>query len=213
MIDWLSANWGQLAQLAAQHLWLSFWPIVVGAAVSVPLGALASRLPWLRSISTIASSVLYTIPSLAMFLALPAILGTRILDPINVVVALSIYAVALMTRTAIDAFAAVPASVRASATALGFSRLQQMVQVELPLAIPTLVSGLRVVAVSTISLVSVGALIGVGGLGMLFTAGYQRNDPGEILAGMVTILLLAFAVDALLLLFGRALTPWRRRHP
>jgi osmoprotectant transport system permease protein len=157
-----------------------------------------------------AAGVLYTVPSLALFVVLPGILGTRILSEVNIVVALTIYTVALLVRTVADALAAVPGLVVAAATALGYKPVRRFIDVELPLAVPVLIAGLRVATVSNISLVSVGALIGVGGLGELFTEGFQLNFPTEIVTGIVLIMLLALIGDALLLGLGRVATPWSR---
>jgi len=210
VIGWFAHNGDRLADLLGEHLWLTVWPLVATLVVSVPLGAAAARVRWLRGLLLPLSGVLYTIPSLALFLVLPSLLGTRVLDPINVIVALSLYGCALMVRTAVDAFTQVPASVQEAATALGYGRLRRFASVDLPLAAPVLVAGMRVVTVSTVSLVSVGALIGVGGLGVLFTSGYQRSYPAEVGAGIITILALALVLDGLLILVGRLLTPWQR---
>jgi osmoprotectant transport system permease protein len=136
--------------------------------------------------------------------------GLQILDPLNVVIALTIYAAALLVRAVPEALDAVPADVIDSATAMGFTSLRRALTVELPLALPVLFANIRVVAVTNISLVSVGSVIGIGGLGQLFTQGYQRDYPDEILAGIIAIVVLALVFDALLYLLGRALTPWTR---
>jgi len=208
--DWIPRNTDLIVRLLGVHTLLALIPVVIGLVIAVPLGWLASRNPGLRSVLIPAASVLYTIPSLAVFIVLPAVLGTQILDPLNVVVALTIYTVALLVRSVSDALAAVPALVVAAATAMGYKPGRRFVSVELPLAVPVLVAGLRVAAVSNISLVSVGALIGVGGLGQLFTEGYQRDFPTEILTGIVLIVALALVVDGLLVLAGRFATPWTR---
>ncbi|GAA1875472.1 ABC transporter permease subunit [Pseudonocardia ailaonensis] len=208
--DWIPRNLDLIGNLLVVHVVLALIPVVVGLVLAVPIGWLASRSRVLRGILVPAASVLYTIPSLAVFIVLPAILGTQILDPLNVVVALSIYTVALLVRSVADALAAVPALVVAAATAMGYRPAKRFVSVELPLAVPVLIAGLRVAAVSNISLVSVGALIGVGGLGRMFTEGYQRDFPTEIITGIVLIVALALVVDGLLVLLGRAITPWTR---
>ena len=109
-----------------------------------------------------ASSLLYTIPSLALFIILPTVLGTRILDPVNVVVALTIYAVALLVRATLDAFESVDRGHPAGRRRHGLPPLRRFLQIDLPLSLPVLFAGLRVVSVSNISMVSVGAVIGVG---------------------------------------------------
>lgn len=153
------------------------------------------------------SGLLYTIPSLPLFVIMPAILGTRILDPINVVATLTVYAFALMVRVASDAFASVDTDVIASATAVGHSAWSRLRLVELPLAGPVLLAGLRVVSVSTVSLVSVGSIIGVNSLGHLFLDGFQRDFPEEIMIGIIGSLLIAFVFDSALVLIGRLVMP------
>lgn len=209
-MEWAWQNRDMVLELFWQHTWLSVVPIVIGFVLAVPIGWYASRHPRLRGTLLGAGSVLYTIPSLALFVTLPGMIGTGFLDPLNVVVALSLYAVAIMVRTAADAFESVSPAVLDSATATGYSSRQRGFGVELPLAGPVLLAGLRVVSVSTISLVSVGALIGVSNLGSLFTNGYRRDFLTEIMVGLVGIVLLALVIDALLVLAGRVLMPWDR---
>jgi osmoprotectant transport system permease protein len=182
--------------------------MVLGLLIAVPLGQLARRNRTLRTVVTTGSSLLYTIPSLALFIILPPILGTRILDPLNVVVALTIYAVALLVRAAMDAFDS--EDLRMAAVSLGFKPTARFLQIDLPLSLPVLFAGLRVVSVSNISLVSVAALLGVGNLGMLFTDGLQRTFVTEVVVGIIAILLLALIMDAFLVLLEKLLTPWTR---
>jgi osmoprotectant transport system permease protein len=209
-MDWFLANSGMVLERAGQHLALALVPMVLGLAISIPLAQLARRHQVLRSVVLTASSLLYTIPSLALFIILPTILGTRILDPLNVVVALTIYAVALLVRAALDAFDSVDKDVSQAAAAMGYKPLARFLQVDLPLSLPVMFAGLRVVSVSNISLVSVAALLGVGNLGMLFTDGLQRDFVTEVVVGIVAILVLALLMDAVLVLLERILTPWER---
>lgn len=209
--SWIPGNADRILSLLVEHLRLALIPIVAGLVLSVPLGWLANRYPVARAILVPAAGVLYTIPSLTLFVVLPGILGTRILSEINIIVALTIYTVALLVRTIADALAAVPGLVIAAATAMGYRPGRRFLDIELPLAIPVLVAGLRVATVSSISLVSVGALIGVGGLGEFFTEGFQLQFPTEIIVGVALIVLLALAGDAVLLVIGRILTPWNRQ--
>ena len=130
-------------------------------------------------------------------------------DSLNVVVALTVYGIALMARSTADGLASVDADVKQSASAVGFSSRARFWRVELPLA-AVLLAGLRVVAVSTISLTTVGAVLGIDSLGALFTDGFQRNIPEEIAAGIVLTIAMALVVDLLLVLCGRALMPWTR---
>ncbi|MEV4951470.1 ABC transporter permease [Paenarthrobacter nitroguajacolicus] len=209
-MEWFLANSGMVLGLAGQHMVLAIIPMIFGLLISVPLAQLARRNSTLRSVVATATSLLYTIPSLALFIILPTILGTRILDPLNVVVALTIYAVALLVRAAMDAFDSVDDDLRNAAVAMGFKPLARFFQVDLPLSLPVLFAGLRVVSVSNISLVSVAALLGVGNLGVLFTDGLQRTFITEVVVGIIAILVLALLMDAVLVVLERLLTPWTR---
>lgn len=209
-MEWFLANSGMVFERAGEHLILALIPMVLGLLIAVPLGQLARRNRTLRTVVTTASSLLYTIPSLALFIILPPILGTRILDPLNVVVALTMYAVALLVRAAMDAFDSVDDDLRMAAVSMGFKPTARFLQIDLPLSLPVLFAGLRVVSVSNISLVSVAALLGVGNLGMLFTDGLQRSFVTEVVVGIIAILLLALIMDTFLVLLEKLLTPWTR---
>jgi osmoprotectant transport system permease protein len=209
-MEWFLANSGRVFELAGQHLVLAIVPMVLGLALSIPLAQFARRNRTLRSVVVTATSLLYTVPSLALFIILPSILGTRVLDPVNVIVALTIYAVALLVRAALDACDSVDEDLRQAAVAMGFKPGARFLQIDLPLSLPVLFAGLRVVSVSNISLVSVAALLGVGNLGMLFTDGLQRDFVTEVVVGIVAILILALLMDAVLVLLERILTPWER---
>lgn len=209
-MDWLIDNRALVLDRAVQHLVLAVVPMLAGLVIAVPLAQLARSSAAARSFILTSSSLLYTIPSLALFIILPSILGTRILDPLNVVVALTIYAVALLVRAAIDALDSVDGHLREAATAMGYTPFARFLQVDLPLSLPVMFAGLRVVSVSNISLVSVAALLGVENLGRLFTDGLQRNFHAEVVIGIVAIVLLALVVDAVLVVADRLLTPWAR---
>jgi osmoprotectant transport system permease protein len=192
------------------HLRLSLIPVLLGLVIAVPFGALIQRTTVLRRISTVTASIIFTIPSLALFVALPLIIPTRILDEANVIVALTLYTTALLVRAVPEALDAVPAQVRDAATAVGYRPLTRMLKVDLPLAIPLLVASLRVVAVTNISMVSVGSVIGIGGLGTWFTEGYQADKSDQIVAGIIAVFLVAIVIDTLIMAIGRAITPWAR---
>ncbi|MET4093324.1 ABC transporter permease [Arthrobacter sp. UYCu712] len=209
-MEWFLANSGTVFSLAGQHLVLAVLPMIFGLLISIPLAQFARQNQALRSVVVTASSLLYTIPSLALFIILPTVLGTRILDPLNVVVALTVYAVALLVRAALDAFDSVDEDLRQAAVAMGFKPAARFLQIDLPLSLPVLFAGLRVVSVSNISLVSVAALLGIGNLGMLFTSGLQRDFITEVIVGIIAILILALLMDAILVLLERLLTPWTR---
>jgi osmoprotectant transport system permease protein len=209
-VNWVVDHAGMLGDLTVTHLYLSVLPVLLGLLISVPLGWLASRWRPARATLLTMCSLLYTIPSLSLIVLLPAIMGTKTLDPANVIITLTLYTVALLVRSVADALAAVPDTVVAAATAIGYRPLRRFVSVEFPLAIPVVIAGLRVATVSNISLVSVGALIGIAGYGQLFTHGFQFQFVTEILTGIVATLLLALIADVLLQLAGRVLTPWTR---
>ncbi|USQ76565.1 ABC transporter permease [Ornithinimicrobium cryptoxanthini] len=206
----LGTDLAEVVDLALQHAYLAGVPLLLGLLVSLPLGWLALRRRWLYPPLIAGTGLLYTIPSLALFVLLPGILGTRILDPVNVIVAMTLYTIALLTRTVADGLGSVPDHVRQAATAMGYGRLRRFFGVELPLAVPVVSAGLRVAAVSNVSMVSVAALIGVSQLGLLFTDGFSRGAMGPILVGILACVLLAILFDLLILAGTRALTPWLR---
>ena len=196
--------------LTVVHLRLSLVPVLAGLAISLAWGVLVWRRAVLRRLTTVTASVVFTIPSLALFVVLPLLIPTRILDEANVIVALTLYTTALMVRAVFEALDAVPPHVRDAASAIGYRPIMRLLKVDLPLSIPVLVAGLRVVVVTNISMVSVGAVIGIGGLGTWFTEGYQANKSDQIVAGIIAILVLALVVDVLIMLGGRLATPWAR---
>lgn len=206
LLSHLDSAWA----LTLIHLRLSLIPVLLGLLIAVPLGALVWRHPALRRLTTFSASIIFTIPSLALFVVLPLIIPTRILDEANVIVALTLYTTALLVRAVPEALDAVPAYVRDAATAVGYTGVGQLLKVELPLSVPVLTAGLRVVAVTNISMVAVGSVIGIGGLGTWFTDGYQADKSDQIVAGIIAVFVLAIIVDMLILLAGRLLTPWTR---
>ncbi|MBW4041523.1 MAG: ABC transporter permease subunit [Acidobacteria bacterium] len=208
VLDHLDLVWS----LTLTHVGLCVPPIVLGFVISVPLGYWASRSSAARSVLLTAGNIAYTIPGIALVVLVPVVLGLPILNPLNVVVALLLYAVAIMVRSAADAFASVAAEVRQSATAQGFAATQLFWRVELPLAGPVLLAGVRVVSVSTISLATVAALVGIPSLGSFFTDGFQRNFAVETLTGLVAVLVVAAVFDLILGGLGRLLMPWNRRR-
>ncbi|MDH6243514.1 ABC transporter permease [Mycobacterium sp. OTB74] len=192
------------------HLRLALVPLFLGVLIAVPVGAFIHRRPRLRRPTAVVASIIFTIPSLALFVVLPLIIPTRILDEANVVVALTLYTVALLVRAVPEALDAVPAEVLESATAVGYRPRTRMLKVELPLAIPVLTANLRVVAVTNISMVAVGSVIGIGGLGTWFTEGYQADKSEQIIAGIIAVFVLAIVIDLLILAAGWLATPWTR---
>jgi osmoprotectant transport system permease protein len=208
--SYLSNNWETILTALRQHIWLALVPVVIGFVVSLPIGYLGVRFPWLYQPLVNTCGVLYSIPSLALFVFLPVLLGTKILSPLNIVVALTIYTIALLARTVADGLRSVDELIVQSATAMGYRRFRRLIDVQLPVALPVILAGLRVATVANISLVSVGALIGVGGLGQLFTRGFQLFYLEPIIVGIVLSVALAGICDLAIVLFQRLVTPWTR---
>jgi osmoprotectant transport system permease protein len=205
--EWLSRNSDTVRADLVEHVLITFAALTLSLLVAVPVGLAAYR--WSRTYPLVlgVSQVLYTIPSLALFVLLISIVG---LGRLPVILGLTVYALVILVRSMVEALRAVPTEVTGAASAMGYRPTARLLAVELPLAVPAIIAGLRVAAVSTISLVSVGAVIGTGGLGQLFIHGFQIDNPIEIWAGLVATVLLALSVDLLLVAFGRACTPWAR---
>lgn len=208
--DWMTRNAGMIGSLTLEHAILAVVPVLAAFVVSVPLGYLVFRTGKAANALLAVLGLIYSIPSLALFVLMPAFLNSKILDPINIAVALAIYSVALLVRSVVDGLRSVPGEVKQSASAIGFGTFRRFLRVELPLAMPVVFAGLRVVTVSNIALVSVGVLIGLGSLGQLFDTGFNRNFYTPIIVGIVLTVLLALVADALILLIQRGVLPWAR---
>lgn len=209
-MTWVFDNLDLIAQLSIEHLRQSAIAVVMGFMLSVPLGFAAWRFRLLRGAVTTVTGILYTIPSIALLMLLPAAFGYPAFSDINLVIALTLYAIAILVRSVVDGLDAVDPGVRAASTAVGYSGARRFFAVELPLAGPVILAGLRVTAASTISLATVGILVGVSNLGYLFTNGLQRRIIPEVIAGMLAVVVLALVIDALLVLAGHVLMPWAR---
>ena len=210
MITYIQNNYPEILADLVEHLWLALIPVVVGAVLALPLGFLATRKRWLYQPVVNGGAVIYSIPSLALFLMIPPIIGVGTLSPLNVVIGLSLYTLALLSRTVADGLLSVQGQTTQAARAMGYRPFRQLLGVELPMAAPVLFAGLRVATVANISLVSVGALVGAGGLGNLFTSGFQLGFVEPIIIGIVLSMLLAGLFDIGLVLLQRRLTPWAR---
>ena len=211
---WIPAHASYLALLAGRNLYLALVPVVLGLIISLPLGVLSVRWGWIYPPVLTATSVIYAIPSLALFIFLIPFTGivgsTR---DLTLIIPLTLYTLATLVPNVVDGLRSVSEPVRQSATAMGFGAMRRLIRVEMPIAIPIVIAGLRVATVASISLVSVGQLIGNGGLGLLFTDGEARAFNTEIWAGIALIVVLALAADALLVLLRWLLTPWLRPGP
>jgi osmoprotectant transport system permease protein len=193
-------------------VWLAVVPIAVGMALALPAGWLAARFRLAYPPIVSVGGLLYTIPSIVLFLALPGILGTGILDPVNVAVALTVYSVALLVRAVADGLRSVDEATLDAASAMGYSTVQRLIAIQLPLAVPAIGAGLRVAAVSNVSLVAVASTLGVSQLGSLFTVGNTTGDTAPIWLGLILFVLLALIIDGLILVGLSLATPWRRRR-
>lgn len=210
-MDWIGDNVGLIASLSLDHLRQSLISIVIGFLISLPLGWVAWRIRALRGGIIVVTGLLYTIPSLALLLILPVIFGIEVFSEVNLIVALSIYAVALLVRAVVDGLDSVGTDVRLAASAMGYGAARRTFAVDFPLAAPVILAGLRVTSASTIALATVGILVGVSNnLGYLFTNGLQRRIVPEVLSGMVMVIVIALVIDVLLVLAGRAFMPWSR---
>ncbi|MBW1639879.1 ABC transporter permease [Microbacterium resistens] len=209
-MQWIADNVGLILELALVHLRQSLIAIVLGLVIAVPLGWFAARFRLVRGPVIVLTGLLYTIPSLALLILMPSVLGYSAISETNLVIALTIYAMAILVRSVADGLDSVDADVRRAATAMGYGSARRFWAVDLPLAGPVILAGLRVAAVSTISLATVGILIGVTNLGYLFTTGLDRRLIEEVFAGVVATVVLALLVDALLVVLGRLVMPWER---
>lgn len=210
-MTWVLDNLDLIGSLTVAHLRQSVIPIMLGFVIAIPVGWLAWRYTRLRGTVLTTIGLLYTIPSLGLF-ALLAAVGVPLLSETNLIVALTIYGVAIMTRSVADGLDSVDAAARSAAIAVGYGPWRRFWAVDLPLSGPVLLAGLRVTATSTISLATVGVLIGQTNLGYLFTNGFQRRIVPEILAGVIAVVVIALIVDLLLVLAGRFAMPWTPRR-
>jgi len=208
MWSWIPSNGSLIWQLTRENIYIGVVPALYGLAISLPLGIVAARWRWFYPPVLTLVNVIYAIPALALFIALIPTLG---LTNTNVIVALTLFSLCVILPNVVAGLRGVPDPVRQAATAMGYGPLRRLVTVELPLAVPVIMGGLRVGIVSSISLASVGQLIGVSSLGYLFTDGEQRSFPTEIYVGLVLIIALALACDLILVGVRRALTPWAVR--
>lgn len=207
---WVANNLDLIWQLTLVHARQSILALALGLLLSLPIGWAAWRYRPLRGLLTGVTGLLYTVPSLALLVIMPVIAGYPAASETNLIVALTLYALALLVRSVVDALDSVDADVRQAAVALGFGGVRRFFAVDLQLAVPVLLSGLRVTAVSTVALATVGILVGVENLGYLFTNGLQRRIIAEVFAGVLAVVVIALVIDLVLMLLGRALTPWLR---
>ncbi len=205
--SWIPQNWTIIWHYTLDNLLLGLVPPLIGLVISVPLGIACVARRWLYPPLLSLTSALYALPSLALFVVLIDYTG---LGNLTVIIPLTLFSLCVLLPNVVDGLRSVPEPVRQAATAMGFTQVRRLVQVELPLSVPVVIAGLRVAVVSSISLASLGQLIGVSSLGYFFIDGLQRDFPTEIYAGLALTLLLALLCDLILVGIRRLLTPWTR---
>jgi osmoprotectant transport system permease protein len=208
--SWVGDHLSDIREAAQTHLVVTVEVVVLGVLLALPLALVSARRPILRSFVLGMSSVLYTVPSLAAFALL--IPYTGLTSRWTVLIPLVSYTLVVLLRNFVSGIDAVPAEARAAADGLGFSTRQRMLRVELPLALPAIMAGIRLATVSTIGLVTVSAIIGQQSLGLLIRDGLERDFRSLVVVGAVLALALAVLADLGLHALARALTPWQRRR-
>ncbi len=206
----LSGNWHVIWYYVAAHVRYTIVSLVLGLAITAPLVYLAHRRPRTYPPMLVLANVVYAVPAIAMFVLLAPLFGFTNDKP--VVVAMALYTLVVLVRSFVEGLRAVPASVTDAATGLGFGATRRFVSVDVPLALPAVIAGLRLASISTISLISVAGVLGRGALGRMMEDGFRRHITVEIWASFVASVVLALVADALILLVGRAMTPWTRLH-
>ena len=210
--DWICGQYlvdrsAEIVDATVEHIWITVVSVLLGVLIAFPLALVARRFVRLESTILGVSTGIYTIPSLALFPLLVPFTG---LSPTTVVIGLALYALTVLVRAMLEGLRAVPEEVRESATGLGYGAGRLLFRVELPLALPVIMAGLRVATVSTVALTTVGSLVAYGGLGNLIKDGVSTNFRAELFTAAVLCVLLAVVLDVLIVLAQRLLTPWTR---
>lgn len=210
---WIVNNLDRIGALTVEHVYLTVLAVIIGFALSFALTVLVRARPGLYEPILGVTGTMYAIPSLALFALLTPITGVGTV--LTAEIALVSYTLLILTRNMVEGLRGVPGDVLEAAAGMGYTSLQRLLRVELPLALPVVIAGLRIATVSTVALVTVTALTGLGGLGyLIINLGVQRGSFGATpaLTGLVLCVVLAIVADLLLLGLQRALTPWARRR-
>jgi osmoprotectant transport system permease protein len=205
--SWIGDHLDDIRDALVQHIELTALALLFGLLLAFPLALAAVQWPRLYAPILGFTGVLFTIPSLALFILLIPFTGLQIQTAL---IGLTIYTLLILVRNMVEGLRGVDRDVREAAQAMGYTRARQLLQVELPLALPVIIAGVRIATVTTIGLVTVTALIGWGGLGQLFLNGFTLNFSTPIVVGIVLSALLAFTADLLLVGLQHRLTPWAR---
>lgn len=208
--DYLERNWEEVAQYGIQHINVTLQALVIATAIALPLAMIAKQFPRLSSSIMGATGVLYTVPSFALFALLAPYTG---IGRTTVLIGLVAYALLVLVRNMVVGLESVDADVVDAARGLGYGRMRLLLSVELPNALPSMIAGLRLATVTTVALVTVGVVVGYGGLGQLMFRGLQSDYRAQIGTSSLLCLLLALVLDLLIVLAGRLAMPWARtRH-
>ena len=205
--DWIGSHLDDITSLLGEHILLTVIPVILGLLISLPLAVMAAGRPRVSTTLLSVTSALYTIPSLAFFVLLLPFTG---LERPTAIIPLTVYTLVILARNTLTGLEGVPRDVTEAAEAMGYRPGARLLRVQLPLALPVIMAGVRIATVSTIGLVTVSAFIGQGGLGRLFLDGFRRDFLTPVIVGFVLSLMLAVAADLLLLWAQRVATPWAR---
>ena len=205
--DYFVDRQDELVAATKEHLLITVSAVLLGLVLAIPLALLARRFARLEPALLGVATGLYTIPSLALF---PLIVPFTGLSRTTVVVGLALYSLTILVRNTLEGLRGVPPDVVESATGLGYSRTRLFLRIELPLALPVIMAGLRIATVSTVALTTVGAVVAYGGLGNLLKNGVQEDFRAQVLAASVLCVLIAIVLDLMLLAVQRLMTPWAR---
>src|SRR5918998_5600072 len=204
---WVVDNLGDIWAALAEHVVLTVIPVGLGFLMAFPMALASIRWPRLYSPLLGVAGILFSIPTLALFVIMIPFTG---LSKATAIVPLTLYTLLILLRNTVEGLNGVPGDVKEAAEAMGYTRTRQLFRIELPLAVPVIVAGLRIATVNTIAYVAITALIGQGGLGNLFMDGFLRQFPTPLIVGLVLSVALAVAADLGLLGVQRVLTPWQR---
>jgi len=204
---WVVDNLGEIWADLAEHIVLTVVPVGLGFLMAFPMALASIRWPRLYSPLLGVAGILFSIPTLALFVVMIPFTG---LSKATAIIPLTLYTLLILLRNTVEGLKGVPSHVREAAEAMGYTRTRQLFRIELPLAVPVIVAGLRIATVNTIAYVAITALIGQGGLGNLFMDGFLRQFPTPLIVGLVLSVTLAVAADLGLLGVQRVLTPWQR---
>jgi osmoprotectant transport system permease protein len=207
-LDYVRDRSDEITEATTTHVQITVAAVLLGLLIAFPLALLARRYPPLESTVLGVSTGLYTVPSLAL---LPLLVPLTGLTKTTVVVGLGLYCLTILVRAFLDGLRSVPDEVRESATGLGYGRAKLLLKIELPLALPVIMAGLRVATVSTVALTTIGTVVSEGGLGFLIAEGKSTQFNAELMTGAVLCVVLALVLDLLLVLTQRLLTPWTRQ--